>query len=66
MTVLLVDERDGKILAEFENKQKAEAVLEDWAAHDADIPRYVSIMQLGTRQDAIFESEGWVKLGPLR
>ena len=41
MALLLVDDRDGRIVSEVETEEDAERVLEAWATEDGTIPDHL-------------------------
>lgn len=65
MALLLVDDRDGRILAEVETEEDAQGVLEAWAADDGNIPDYVCLVELRSHHGAILGTETSVKIRPL-
>jgi hypothetical protein len=65
MVVLLVDDRDGRILAEVESEDDARAVLEAWARDDGSIGAYVCLVELRSHHGAIVGADTSVKIRPL-
>jgi hypothetical protein len=65
MVVLLVDDRDGKVLAEVETEDDAQSVLEAWARDDGSIPAYVCLVELSSSHGAILGTDMSVKIRPL-
>ena len=53
MPVLLVDDRDGRVVAELENQDEALRVLEALAREDTSIPDYYCLVELSSRHGAI-------------
>jgi hypothetical protein len=41
MALLLVDDRNGRIVAEVETEEDAQRVLEAWATDDGNMPDYL-------------------------
>jgi hypothetical protein len=65
MVVLLVDDRDGRIVAEIETEDDARRVLEGWTRDDGSIPEYLCLVELGSRHGAVFGVDTSVKVRPL-
>ena len=65
MVVLLVDDRDGRVLAEVETEDDAQSVLEAWARDDGSIPGYVCLVELRSHHGAILGTDTSVKIRPL-
>ena len=65
MTVLFVDDRDGRVLAELETLEDAQLVLEAWARDDGSIPDYLCLVELRSRHGAILGTDTSVKIRPL-
>ena len=65
MTVLFVDDRDGRVLAELETLEDAQLVLEAWARDDGSIPDYLCLVELRSRHGAILGTDASVKIRPL-
>lgn len=66
MAVLLVDDRDGRIVAELESPEDAQHVLEAWARDDGSIPDYLCLVELRSRHGAILGADSSVKIRPLQ
>ena len=66
MAVLLVDDRDGRVLAEIESAEEAQHVLEAWARDDGSIPDYICLVELRSHHGAIVGTDTSVKIRPLR
>jgi hypothetical protein len=66
VTVLLVDDRDGRILAEVETEEDARLVLEGWGRDDGSIPNYLCLVELRSHHGAILGTDSSVKIRPLR
>lgn len=65
MAVLLVDDRDGRILAEIESAEEAEHVLRGWARDDGSVPAYLCLVELRSHQGTLFGTDTSVKIRPL-
>jgi hypothetical protein len=65
MPVLLVDDRDGRVVAELESQDEALRVLEALAREDADVPEYYCLVELDSRCGAILGMDSSIKIRPL-
>jgi hypothetical protein len=65
MVVLLVDDRDGRIVSEIETEEEAQRVLEAWAADDGRIPDYLCLVELHSHHGAILGTDTSIKVRPL-
>jgi hypothetical protein len=64
MGLLLVDDRDGRILAEVTNADEAQQVLESlWG--DAHVPDYLCLVEIRSHHRAIVGTDSSVKVRPL-
>jgi len=63
MTLLLVDERDGKVVAEVDTVEDAQCVLE--ASARGEIPSYLCLVDLHSRHGTIVGTDTSVKIRPL-
>ena len=66
MAVLVVDDRDGRVLAELETEEDAWRVLEGWARDDDSVPDYLCLVELRSHHGAIFGTDTSLKIRPLR
>ena len=66
MAVLLVDDRDGRVLAQIEYAEDALQVLEGWARDDGSIPDYLCLVELRSHHGAILGTDTSAKIRPLR
>jgi hypothetical protein len=66
MAVLLVDDRDGRVIAEIESEEEAQHVLEGWARPDGSIPAYLSLVVLSSQHGPILGTDTTVRIRPLR
>lgn len=65
MPLLLVDDRDGRIVAEVETQEDAKAVLEAWATGAGSIPEYLCLVEVSSHHGAILGTDTSVKIQPL-
>jgi len=65
VAVLLVDDRDGRILAEVETEDEARSVLEGWARDDGSIPDYLCLVEVRSHRGALIGTDTSVKIRPL-
>ena len=65
MSLLLVDDRDGKIVAEIQTEEEARGVLDSWATDDGTIPAYLCLVEVKSRHGALFCTDSSVKVRPL-
>jgi hypothetical protein len=65
MVLLLVDDRDGRIVAEVETERDARRVLEAWATDDGDMPDYLCLIELHSHHGAVLGTDTSVKIHPL-
>lgn len=66
MVVLLVDDRNGRIVAEVESAEDAQQLLEGWARDDGSVPHYLCLVELRSHHGAIVGTDTSVKIHPLR
>jgi hypothetical protein len=65
MALLLVDDRDGRVIAEVETEEEAQRVLEGWTRDDGSIPDYFCLVALRSHHGAILGTDTSVKIRPL-
>ena len=65
MALLLVDDRDGKVVAEVDKPEDAQRVVEAWARDDGSIPDYLCLVEVRSRHGAILGTDASVKIRPL-
>jgi hypothetical protein len=65
MALLLVDDRDGRIVAEVETEDDALRVLEGWATGDGSIPDYLCLVEVRSHHGAVIGADTSVKMRPL-
>jgi hypothetical protein len=63
--LLLVDDRDGRIVAELQTQEDVERVLKAWTQDDAPLPTYLCIVEVQSRPGAIVGVDSSVKARPL-
>ena len=66
MPLLLVDDRDGRILAPIERREEAQGVLEAWARDDGSIPEYLCLVAVESHYGAIMGADTSVTIRPLQ
>ncbi|HET8751957.1 MAG TPA: hypothetical protein VFM43_05475 [Gaiellaceae bacterium] len=64
MTLLLVDDRDGRIVSEIETVDEAQRVLDAWV-EDAGIPDYLCLVEVRSHDGAFFGTDTSVRVSPL-
>ena len=65
MAVLLVDDRDGRILATVQTEEDGRAILEAWARDDSTLPDYVCLVEIRSHHGALVGTDSSVKIRPL-
>jgi hypothetical protein len=65
MTVLLVDDRDGRIVSEIRTEEEARSVLDAWAADDGTMPDYLCLVEVKSHHGVLFGTDSAVKIRPL-
>jgi hypothetical protein len=65
MVVLLVDDRDGRIVSEVETQEEAQRVLEAWIADDGSIPDYLCLVEVHSHHGTVLGTDTAVKIRPL-
>jgi hypothetical protein len=65
MSAFLVDDRDGRIVAELSSQEDVERVLEAWTSPEAGLPDYLCIVELDSKPGAIVGVDSSVKISPL-
>ena len=66
MSVLLVDDRDGRVLAELESQERALRMLERVARVEPDMADSLCIVSFRTRPGSIVATESSVTIRSLR
>ena len=65
MPLLLVDDRDGRIVAELETTDQVAQVLAAWAREDGSIPDYLCLVEVHSHQRSLLGTDTTVKVRPL-
>jgi hypothetical protein len=65
MPFLLVDDRDGRVVAELESQDEVLRVLEGLAREDASIPSDYCLVEFQSRQGTILGAESSIRIRPL-
>ena len=66
MPLVLVDDRDGRVITELESPEQGLRLLEAMAKDDPDTPEYLCIVALDYRPGAILGTESSVTIRPLQ
>jgi hypothetical protein len=66
MPLLLVDDRDGRVVAELESHEQGLRLLEALARDDPDTPGYLCIVSFSDRQGAVMGVDSSVTIRPLQ
>jgi len=65
MSLLLVDDRDGRIVAELRTDEQVRRVLEAMASDDVKVPEYLCLVECRSRHGSLVGTDTSVKLRPL-
>jgi hypothetical protein len=65
MPLLLVDDRDGRVVAEIETEEQATQVLDAWARDDGSIPEYLCLVEFHSRHGAVLGTDSSITVRPL-
>ena len=65
MPLLLVDDRDGRIVAELQNEEEALSVLEAIAAGDSHVPEYLCLVECRSNRGSLLGTDTTIKLRAL-
>lgn len=65
MPLLLIDDRDGRIVSGVETEDQAQQVLEAWVRDDRSLPEYLCLIELHSHRGALFGTDSSVKVRPL-
>lgn len=65
MPLLLVDDRDGRIVSEIETEDDARSVLESWIDDDGTFPDYLCLIEVRSHHGALLGTDSSVKVRPL-
>jgi hypothetical protein len=63
--LLLVDDRDGRVVAELETQEEAWRCIETMAREDGGIPDYICLVEFHSQPGAILGADSTVKIRPL-
>jgi hypothetical protein len=66
MPLVLVDDRDGRVITELESPEEALRLLEAMATDHPKAPEYLCIVALEDRQGTILGTESSVRIRPLQ
>ena len=64
MSVFLVDDRDGRILAELTTEEEIQRIFEAWAEDNGSIPDYLSLVELRSHHGAVAGTDSTVRVHP--
>ena len=65
MPLLLVDDRDDRIVAEIESEQDVQDVLQAWITDAGSIPQYLWLVEVPSHYGAIFCTDTSIKIRPM-
>lgn len=65
MPLLLVDERDGRILGEVETEDDVSRVLDWLSGIDERLPDYICLVSVGATRGSLVATDTSVKIRPL-
>jgi hypothetical protein len=65
MSLLLVDDRDGRIVAELESEDEALAVLEAMVGEDERLPEYLCLVELRSARGSVLGTDTSIKFRTL-
>jgi hypothetical protein len=63
--LLLVDDRDGRVVAELESQEEALGCLEAMALDDGSIPEYLFLVEFRSQHGALFGTDTALRVRPL-
>lgn len=63
--LLLVDDRDGRVVAEIETDKDAQHVLEAWTRDDGSLPDYFCLVEFHSVHRALVGTDTTVRVRPL-
>jgi len=63
--LLLVDDRDARVVAEIETEEQATQVLDAWARDDESIPEYLCLVEFRSRHGAVLGTDSSITVRPL-
>jgi hypothetical protein len=65
VTLLLVDDRDGRVVAEIASYERATRLLEAMFRSDSQLPEYLCLVELGDHPGALVGTQSSVAIRPL-
>jgi hypothetical protein len=65
MPLLLVDDRDGRVVAELRTEEQVRRVLEAMASDDAKVPEYLCLVDCRTKHGSLVGTDTSVKFRTL-
>ena len=65
MSLLLVDDRDGRIVAEIETEDQVRRILEAMASDDVKVPEYLCLVECRSKHGSLVGTDTSVKIRPL-
>ena len=65
MPLLLVDDRDGRVVAELESADEALGLLEAMASGDTDFPEWLCLVEVRSAQGSLFGTDTSITIGTL-
>lgn len=65
MAFLLVDDRDGRIVAEVDTEEDAQEVLEAWTTDAGSVPHYLWLVEVPSHYGAIPGTDTSIRIRPM-
>ena len=65
MPLLLIDDRDGRIVSEIETEDQAQQILRAWLREDGTVPEYFCLVEVSSHHGTVFGTDSAVKVRPL-
>ena len=65
MSLLLVDDRDGRVVAELETDDQVRRVLEAMAADNMEVPEYLCLVECRAKHGSLVGTDTSIKLRTL-
>lgn len=65
MSLLLVDDRDGRIVAEVESEEDLRRILEAMANDDPSLPDYLCLVEVHSKRGSLLGTDSSVKIRTL-
>jgi len=66
MPLLLLDDRDGRVVAEIDTPEQAMQLLDAWARDDGSLPAYLCLVEVRSRHGAVLGTDSSIKVRPLQ